>query len=730
MINLARFLAAIMLCFPLLASAQTSEALTIPHIPGAMKADGKLDEAFWQQAAVTEILYETNPGENLPASVRTKVYVVNSGSSFRVAFEAFDPDPKKILNPLRDRDKAYDDDTVGFQLDTFDTQQRALWFYVSARGVQMDGTFDESRDADDDSWDAIWESGAQLNAQGYTVEFEIPYSSLKFKHSTTPQQWSIKFQRFRPRENSFKYSNVKNDRNNNCNLCQQGKIIGFANVDAGNNLLINPTFTSNYAQERYSPDQPLSSDGSVNEFGLDVTWSPNSNNTISGTYNPDFSQIEIDGAQLNVNTNFALYYPEKRPFFLDSADFFNSPSRLVYTRNIADPDYGLRATGRIGEQTYGFFGALDSETNILRPGPYESYLDTIEGESTDLVGTYRYGFNETANIGTLITSRSAENYDNTMASIDGKWQKGANTIIAQWMTSSTDDAKGYKASTFTGNAYYINYDYSDREKTFRLVTSSLDPGFRADMGFIGQVDVQKYVVGGAYRWYPLEHFFNEIEVYSDWDMTQQISVEQLMERELEASVNAKGKMQSYLEFGIGQRVAHWKGVNYDQTFYSFYGEFTPYPNWELSLFYRGGDQIDYRNNALGTIDSFQPGITGIINNNISLSLSYVDESLKRLGGTIYHAQLLDTRLSWQFNLRQRLRLAVQYGTNEFELLLNPTQVEREVSDIGTQLVYSYKINPRSVFYAGYSDNYFGTEDIDTFQTNRSLFLKFGYAWQP
>ena len=122
-----RFLAALAFCIPCLGLAQTTEPLKIPQIVADMVVDGKLDEPFWQQAAVTELLYETNPGENIPASVRTKVYVVDAGTSFRVAFEAFDPDPKKILNPLRDRDRAFDDDIVGFQLDTFDTMQRAEW---------------------------------------------------------------------------------------------------------------------------------------------------------------------------------------------------------------------------------------------------------------------------------------------------------------------------------------------------------------------------------------------------------------------------------------------------------------------------------------------------------------------------------------------------------------------------------------------------------------------------
>lgn len=728
---------ALLLPFILLASAipgtlqaQTGQSLAIPRIEAPMKADGRLDEPFWKQAAASELPFETDPGENLPASVRTKVYIVDSGTSLRVAFEAFDPEPEKILSTLRDRDQAFGDDTVGIQIDTFDTMQRALWFYVSARGVQMDGTYDESKDRDDDSWDAIWDSGAQRNEQGYTVEFDIPYSSLKFKHSTEPQQWNIKFQRYRPRERAFRYASVKRDRNNNCNLCQQSKISGFAHADPGRNILINPTLTAGYAQSRNGPGQAFSSSGTNVDFGLDLSWSPTPNNTLSATYNPDFSQIEIDGAQLDVNTNFALYFPEKRPFFLESADFFNTPTSLVYTRNIADPDYGVRFTGRENEHTYGLFGAFDTQTNVLRPGPYRSRLGFIDGDSTDLIGTYRYNFSETANIGTVITDRSGTDYSNQMVSIDGRWLKGGHTVTAQLMQSHTEDALGYRSTPFSGNAYFVSYEYSDRNKSFNAAKRSFDPGFRADMGFVGQVDFEKSVIGGSYRWYFTEGFFNQLRINGDWDITHQISVDRLMEREIEAYVSAQGKMQSFMQAGGGTRVRYWNGVNYDEDFYTFYGEFTPYKSWNFSLFMRGGDQIDFRNNALGQIFSTETGVGGTLSDNVSVRFQYVDEALKRNGGTVYHARLFDTRLSWQFNLRQRLRLAVQYGTTDFDLALNPGFTDRELSDIGTQLVYSYKINPRTVFYAGYSDGYFGSDSVDSFQTNRSLFLKFGYAWQP
>jgi hypothetical protein len=721
---------ALALAIPAALHAQDKAPLATPRIEGAMKPDGVLDEPFWQQAAVTEIGYEIDPGENKPAFALTKVYVADSGKSLRIAFDAEDPDPSKILAILRDRDSAFQDDFVGIQLDTFDTQQRAYEFFVSAAGVQMDLTLDGSNGNEDESWDAIWESGAKLHDKGYTVEMEIPYSSLKFNHSASPQQWAIRFLRIRPRDSRFVYSNVTDDRNNKCDLCQFGKITGFQHADPGKNILVNPTLTFAYDESRPGPDQDFDSDGTDIEFGLDLSWSPTPNNTLSATYNPDFSQIEIDGAQLDVNTTFALFFPEKRPFFLESADYFNSPSNLVYTRNVADPDYGLRFTGRSGEHTYGLFGANDAQTNVLRPGPYGSRIGVIEGESNDFVGTYRYNLNETSNIGTLLTYRDGADYSNQVASIDGKWEKGAHTLTGQFIHTETDDVFGYQPTPFSGDAYYAAYNYRDREKSFNVRQVRYDPGFRADMGFIGRVDYEQSVVGAAYRWYPKDSFFTEISLNGDWDITHQVSVDRVMEREVEAYINLEGKYQSYMEAGGGQRTRFWNGVDYDETYYIFYGQFKPVNTWQLSLFYRGGDQIDFRNNALGSIDSFEPGLQGSLNDNISINLNYIDERLQRDGGSVYHARLLDARLSWQFSLRQRLRLAVQYGSTDFDQSLNNFPVPEQSDDAGTQLVYSYKINPRSVFYAGYSDSYRGSDAVDTYQTDRSLFVKFGYAWQP
>jgi hypothetical protein len=708
--------------------------LQIPRIDAELQLDGRLDEPFWQQAAQTELAYEISPGENTAAPVRTRAYVVDSGRSLRVAMRAEDPDPSRLVAVLRDRDSAFQDDFVGFRIDTFDTQQRAYEFFVSAAGVQGDLTFDGANGNEDSSWDALWESAAAVDAGGYTVEIEIPYSSLRFNHSTTAQQWNIQFLRIRPRESRFVYASSREDRGIACALCQQRKITGFAHADPGRSVLLNPTVTAGYAQARDSREQALRSRGLDTEFGLDVSWSPTPNNSLSATYNPDFSQIEVDGAQLDVNSSFALFFPEKRPFFLDSADYFSSPSELVYTRNVADPDYGARFTGRSGAQTYGVFAASDVRTQVLRPGAFRSQIGQIDGESQDFVGTYRYNLGASSNIGTLVTHRSGDDYSNTLLNLDGRWQHGGHTVLAQVMHSETEDALGYSVQPFDDRAHLFNYDYADRKKTFTIGNRRHGAGFRADMGFVGQVDFDRWVVGGSYRWYPKENFFNEVRISGDWDITHQLSDRRRIEREVEAYLIANGRLQSLLELGGGRRMRMWNGVDYDERFFSFYAELRPWNSVQPSLFYRGGDQIDFRNDGLGRIRSLQPGVTANLGRRGSLQVSYIDEVLRRDGGSVYHARLLDGRLSWQFDLRQRLRLAVQQGSTEFDPLLNQKPGQplgpKRVSDLGTQLVYSYKFNPRTVFYAGYSDSYIGSDTVDEFQIGRALFLKLGYAWQP
>ena len=289
-------------------SAQTNK--NVPLINEDIKIDGVMDESVWDQALMIPLLYETSPAENTPAMVKTEAYFIDRGHSLVIGFRAEDPEPEKIRAFLRDRDSAYSDDFVGVLLDTYNDERRALEFFVNPLGVQMD--LIQSGNNEDDSWNAIWDSAGKITDFGYVVEMEIPYNEIQMPDSVGEKTWGLFALRVQPRDDRRLYRNVIIDRNNDCFLCQTEKITGFANADRGMDLEITPTVTGLASRSRDPEEADYGPSETDFEAGVDVNWGINSNLTLNATINPDFSQVEADSAQLNVNQNFALFFPERR----------------------------------------------------------------------------------------------------------------------------------------------------------------------------------------------------------------------------------------------------------------------------------------------------------------------------------------------------------------------------------------------------------------------------------
>jgi Domain of unknown function (DUF5916)/Carbohydrate family 9 binding domain-like len=717
------------------AYADKNTVIEVPTLEGEIVLDGVPDEAFWSKAATVELDIETQPSDNIPATVKTTALIADNGREIFVAFRALDPNPEKIRAFLRDRDSLWDDDFIGLTIDTFNDQRRAYEFYVNPLGAQADLILEGASGNEDDSWDGLWDSAAKINATGYTVEMRIPYSTLRFqKTNGVAQTWGVDFLRFQPRDNRYRISNNKLDRGNNCYLCEVSKLRGFASANPGRDLEITPTFTAGYAKERSAPKGAWQSDGAQYELGVDVKWGIGSNLTLNGTINPDFSQVESDEAQLDLNTTFALFFPEKRPFFLEGADYFSTPFTVVYTRSVADPDYGVRATGRNGKHTYGFFAAQDAAAQILIPGALGSRFRALNDDSLAAAGRYRYDFDGQASIGLISTLRSADDYENLVFGIDGRWQKNSHTLTAQWLFSNSENPAIFGlADQQSGSALLASYSFSNRSWGMNISHTRFDKDFRADLGFVSQVDYDKYVVGGSHIWYGEDgEKITQMRLNGDWDITHR-GDGQLLERELEAYFSLNGPYQSFLQIGVMKRDRFWRDILFDEGWWSIYGEITPTSRIKFEMYLRNGEQIDFRNAKIANVTELSPAININIGQGISFNLDHTYQKLSRDGGDVFVANLSDARLSWQFNQRQRLRLSMQYGNtirDEF-LYPNPLEVDSEASDLSAQLLYSYKINPRTAFYAGYSEGQFSDDTFpDRFASGRSLFTKFTYAWQP
>ena len=319
---------------------------------------------------------EWMPGDNVPPPVETECLVTYDAKNLYVAFRAHDPRPSDIRAHLMDRDDTdtlIQDDHVGMMIDTFNDERRAFQFRVNPLGVQADAIFSEQDGVEDFSWDMIWNAVGRITADGYIVEIALPLKQLRFPAGEGPQTWGFEAFRSWPRNVRHRISSQRRDRNKGCLLCQENKISGPRGARAGPQPRVRPDrdLQPHRRTARRPTDSALTSGDVKAEAGLTARWSMTSSMTLNGTINPDFSQVEADVAQLDVNQRFALFYPEKRPFFLEGIDYFTTPIQAVFTRTVADPYFGAKLTGKQGGNAMGLFVTRDRINNLLLPSNAE-----------------------------------------------------------------------------------------------------------------------------------------------------------------------------------------------------------------------------------------------------------------------------------------------------------------------------------------------------------------------
>jgi len=728
---------------PVLACASLPAVASIPLLPSTSSEiviDGVMDEAAWEDAVPIHINVQTHPAENVPAQVQTIAYLVEDGESLYVAFDAKDPEPHKIRAVLRDRDSAYNDDFVGIVIDTYGDERRAFEFFVNPLGVQMDLTNDDVNKREDDSWDAIWDSAGKVGAEGYIVEIEIPLSQLRFPRVDDKQTWGIDLLRFYPREHRYRLSNEPLDRSRNCYLCQLRKVEGLEGVEPGRDLEIVPTLTGSQVSTTEDPGVvPLQSGDADAEVGLSVRWGISPDLTANLALNPDFSQVEADVAQLDANNQFALFYPEKRPFFLEGADYFSTPVQAVFTRTVADPTVGTKLTGKRGNNTFGVFVADDDRTDLIFPGATGSDAESLEQSNTAFVGRYARSFGGQSTIGGLVTSRSGDDYHNTVGGLDLNWKlSDQHRVQAQYLRSDTEypmqivDDFDQPLGSFTGYAAHLGYNYDSRNWFSYLRHNERSRGFRADSGFVPQVDVSQQMVGFGRFWHGDENtWYSRMRLSGDWGISHDDDG-RLLEREIEAYFMISGPLQSHIEFGGSTRDTLYDDVLFEESKVSLLAQVQPRGGLIFGFHSRFGDQVDFDNTRLGDEARIDPFVRWNIGRHLLLRYDGVFVKLDRKDGArIFDASVHDVRLTWQFSVRSFLRLTTQFQDIQRNQDSYIDIVDSRSRDVGRQLLYSYKINPQTVFFLGYSDALIDDDNLSGLTTtDRTWFMKVGYAWTP
>jgi hypothetical protein len=743
------------------ASAKTPSR--IPRTSSTLEIDGKLDEPAWSDALVIELPYEVWPGDNIEAPVRTEALLLYDDARLYVGFRAFDSEPHKIRARLSDRDRAFQDDFVGIVVDTFNDERRAFEFFVNAFGVQMDLVQDDVSGREDSSWDAIWDSGGHVNGDGYETEMAIPYTSLRFQRGAGDQVWGLDVIRIWPRDQRRTLASNLRDRDVSCYLCQVSKVVGFEGATPGKNLEITPTLVAGNTEAMPADDFPDGSLDSTSEedLGLTVRWGFTPNLTLSGTVNPDFSQVEADVARLNVNEAFALFFPEKRPFFLEGADFFDTPIQAVYTRTVAEPEWGTKVTGKEGKHAIGGFVARDEPDNgkLLVPGSEGSAFVDLEGAVDDMVLRYRSDVGKSSAIGGLMTAREGQDgYHNRVAGFDTLIRPtdkdnirfqflGSQTRYSGSVLSRLDpDEFGHFADSVDDYAMRLNYSHRTKDYGARFTYMDFGEDFRSDLGFIPRVDYRMAIAGGWYTWWQEpESKWAWFEIGGDWDQTEDQSGN-LLEREYEVTFLASGPKQSFFFFGTGFRDKTFNKVEFEQSFVNLFAEASPARDLSLWVELNFSDREDV---AFFDPDPLVPNggarqgdeirAAGNIRYNfgrhLRTDLRHNYQTLDIDGGEAFRANLTELRVVYQFNVRMFARAIVQYLDVERNLSLYPecgTQagcnLEPEQENLFGQFLFSYKLNPQTAIFAGYTENQFGLQGTGLITTEKTFFLKLGYAW--
>ena len=757
-----------------------SNPIEIPRVADEIIIDGDLSEPQWDTAQKVLINNVTRPYDNTPSPVHTEALLMENGGTFYLAFIAEDPEPSQIRAFLRDRDKAWGDDIVGIKIDTYNDQRTAYRFLVNPLGSQIDGIESEITKRESDSWDGIWESAGRINEQGFVVEIALPLRMLNFTEKSSMQDWGIELMRFYPRDERLRLSNITLDRNNSCELCQLKTAVGFKGAKQGDNFTITPSVVSGMNEQL--DDNDKWQDEKNTEASLDVRWGITPDLLLNATINPDFSTVETDSAQLNINNNFALFFQEKRPFFLDNADYFDSNYNLVYTRNINAPNYGAKLTGRKGEHSFGLFITDDDSTNILIPGNRASSVATIEGKSKATALRYRYNYSDNITLGWISTLRAADDYQNAVHGFDARFRLSTYDVFKfQSLYSNTeyptdlyhqfcdsDDAEDcltpeqmqcefsnciynekilrtLEDKPFSGNAFRVGYYHNDSKWDYRVSYDRQNAGFRADLGFISRVDHNRFVIGADRKWYADPgQWWSKVKINSDWDISHNDNNE-LIEKEFEINAQVEALYGSHIRLGVATRDK--VGRRHDGSSLDIDGNATLFTENQIRLSasikpilglnlhtnFKYGDAIDYSNNRLGLTKEMRTSINWNINKHLELKLKQTFNHLDADNANLFIARLTDFRTTYQFDVKSFLRFSIIYNNTsrnpENYLFSDPDDINRHSKSFSSELLYAYKINPQTVFYLGYSDRHHAQENFsDLEQNQRSMFMKFSYAW--
>src|SRR6266481_2593602 len=740
----------------------------IPRIQRAPKLEDFLENQPREAELTVTDFRQNSPGDGAPATEPTTAYLSYDDKNLYVAFVCRD-ESGAVRAHLSKREDSDQDDGVGVLLDTFRDFHRAYYFFSNPLGVQTDAIYTEGQGYDF-SFDTLWGNAGRETKDGYIVWFAIPFKSLRFSHQPE-QTWGVALFRNILRKSETDYWPYITQRVEG--ITQQfAPVNGIENVSPGRNIQLIPYGL--LADNRFLDQTATPAYRTVFEHraGLDAKFVVKDALSFDVTLNPDFSQVESDDPQVTINQRFAVFFPEKRPFFIENAGFFASPVNLFFSRQIADPQFGSRMTGKLGKWTLGALVIDDRQPGLgVTSGPYST-------RAADGVVRVTREFGNQSYIGAFFSSRDFADTNNRVASLDARLKISKNWVVdAQAVHSWTrqDLNAEQKCLSFAsssnpaigsqqGNALWADASYSGRHFTFSTNYNDFSPNFCTELGFVNRIDIRQNNAFAGYFWRPntgkLIDFGPTVSETVDWNHKGV-----LQDWAVAVGFQVDLTKQTTLSISRGEAYELFANIGFRKHSTSLLVSTQPYKWISFSTRYTQGTGENFF--PAQTLAPFQPflGNTRRVNFGFTLRPSSrfrLDETLiyYRLGTrdgsvplpfspgqNVFNNYLNRAKLNYQFTKELSLRLILDYNatianTSLVDLQTNLGSFDRgpivPTKQFTTDVLFTYLLHPGTAVYLGYNNGYSdltlhpGASPFVTAQgapnnsTSRLFFIKLSY----
>jgi len=683
-----------------LGEAEATPTLTIPRVTRPPKLTDFLTGRPREAELTVTDFRQMDPGDGDPVSQRTTAYLSYDEKNLYAGFVAKD-DPSLIRANVAKRKQILTDDRVTINIDTFHDHIHAYWFDVNPYAVQLDGITTDGV-GDDFSWEGLWYSEAKITDDGYVVLITIPFKTLRFPDDQK-QQWGMMLGRFIQRNNEFSMWPYITRRKLPRFVAQFGNMDGLEDISPGRNIQFIPYGLA--AGSRYL-DLPTGLPPSiitepVYRTGVDAKVVIKDALTLDVTLNPDFSQVESDEPQVTVNQRYEVFFPERRPFFMENASYFTTPQNLFFSRRIVDPEYGARLTGKVGRWGIGILA-----TDDRAPGKGVAPDSPLYGDSANNgVLTIQRDLFKDSHVRLFASDSEFSSGYNRVGSLDTRLSlKHGFFLTGQAATSLNRTLDGVESS---GDAYYAQLGHSDRKVQYYSSYTDRSPGFRADLGYIPRVDIREFKNRIGYKWWrdkkTLVNFGPALVVLGNWNRTGRV-------QDWQADSEWNMQFTRLTAFTVGRTEAFelYNGYGFRKGTNNFALTSEWFKWLAITATYSAGSAINYYPAA-----AYTPFIGRGQNSDLELTLratarlrfdeAYLYSHLTTPAGTtVYTNHIARSKVNYQFTRELSVRAIVDYNgvlPNTSLVNLDPTK------RFGYDLLLTYLLHPGTALYAGYTDIY-------------------------